>query len=196
MFRALRTFLMLAFMLAFSASVWATPVTFTTDPSGSSVSLTKDFSMWAKLTGELVLGPTTFVLDDNTSQTLDFFKLTASGFGLGEYDVSATLSFLVPSIQGTGSGSVLFASLGGYISGGILHWNSATIPDYFTLTDGNKVKIDFEDGIAIVCGDSEIVHAYVTNLGGGTPVPEPCTMFLLGSGLIGIAGIRGRFKKA
>lgn len=194
MSRVLRAFVMVAFLFGFAASAWATPVSFTTAPDSSSVLLTENLSMFAKLSGDLVLETTTFVLDDNESQTLEFFKLTASGFGLGKYDIAATLSFSVPSIQGTGSGKVLFGTLFGTVSGGILHWNPATIPDYFTLLDGNKIKIDFEEGVTIVCGDSEIIHAYVTNLGGGTPIPEPCTMLLLGSGLLGIAGIRRRCK--
>jgi hypothetical protein len=33
------------------------------------------------------------------------------------------------------------------------------------------------------------------NGGGGAPVPEPCTMLLLGLGLIGVAGVRRKFKK-
>ena len=29
----------------------------------------------------------------------------------------------------------------------------------------------------------------------GTPIPEPCTMLLVGSGLLGVAGLRRKFKK-
>lgn len=35
-----------------------------------------------------------------------------------------------------------------------------------------------------------------TQISGVSPVPEPCTMFLLGSGLIGVAAFRKRFGKA
>ena len=37
--------------------------------------------------------------------------------------------------------------------------------------------------------------SHIDNVGGAAPVPEPATMLLLGSGLIGIAGIRKRLSK-
>jgi hypothetical protein len=44
-------------------------------------------------------------------------------------------------------------------------------------------------------GDGSISHVEIRGCG-GTPIPEPATMLLLGTGLIGLAGIgRKKFKK-
>lgn len=181
-------------VLCMVGAVWATPVTFTPNVSASSVSVT-DNANWGDMKGTLALAATPFTLADNTTQTLDFFTLTATGLAWDkDYTVSATLAFSDPNIAGLGTGGGDFFTFLGLLSAGNLTWDPTTIPDYFTLADGNIVKIDFQNGFAIGAGNTAMVHAYVTNQGGAA-VSEPATMLLLGLGLIGVAGIRRKFNK-
>jgi hypothetical protein len=85
--------------------------------------------------------------------------------------------------------------------------------DLFTLKSdpliltSNYLKLAFlkDDGkmnliLHMMCGDFYFDYAKISALGcdyGPAPVPEPATLFLLGSGLVGMAGYgRKKFKKA
>jgi hypothetical protein len=181
----------------------ATPVYF--DVAGGSVTLSNIDSYpigWTSLSAATVptLSNESFTIADGGTQSIEFFTLTASGLGVGSANISASLFFTTPvGLIGSGSGEAEWGTFFGMISGGKLTWDANTLPDVVTLADGNVVSIDFEDGIEIGLGDTATVHAYISNHGGGAggaPVPEPATMFLLGSGMLGLVAVgRKRFNK-
>lgn len=179
----------LALVLGIVGFAGASTITFNPDAALSSVSLDQVGTVGSASLTATLASLSSCNVAENQSVSIDFITFTGSGIGAGVFTIAASLAFNQPVTdvaQGAGAGA--FFNLG-TIAGGVLTWGNS-VPDFFVASDGTKFSIDFEDGITI--GDNTTtVHAIITNLGGSTaPVPEPSTMLLLGSGLLGFVAAR------
>lgn len=162
--------------------------------------IAEDTSIYASLASSLGNQQTT--LGDGASWTIDFITFEVIGTGIGSFDIDATLAFDKPKdvsgdFTGNGAWGTINLGIRGTYSAGALLWDDPI--QTLSLTDGNTLQIALEQGFVIGAGNDYTLAATITNLGGGeqqaAPVPEPATLLLFGTGMIGLASFR-RTKKA
>jgi len=148
-----------------------------------------------------ILPPTTWNL--NVGQSTPEFNLFRVGTTENSVDLNTpgdrthypiTVSFNWTAPPGTVPDTVNGETYGIWlIQVGIVHWTDS--PAVFNFGNGGQFNLALEDGAFRMQG-SDVIEARLTYVSAPAAVPEPATMFLLGSGLIGLAGFaRRKFRK-
>ena len=129
--------------------------------------------------------------EGQTSAPIDFFSVTFHSFFLGSGEAEVKIDFLQPFGKKSGNvGRYCGISFWGRFLGGEISWGDPTVIGY---GNGGSLLLDLNDLGGIKCGSTIMISGTISHMNGSLPIREPATMIMIGTGIIGLAGL-GRKK--